>query len=201
MQRPGIGENIAIDMVLLRRLVAAVDRNIPQVCLWVCVLGGGELAHTPRRVIKGAPASQHVRGRLPSLSGPSLRLLGGLCLQPGTPSFMPACLLPPAPALLTAQPRPAPTPTPLACRRCPSRWCRWWMSLLPACLGSWTTCRRARMRKSLLSSTGERGKGGVSGMASWCFWGVGWAGEARTRTCCASTARLIAGDATRYLIG
>ena len=31
VQRPGIGENIAIDMVLLRRLVAVVDDNIPQV--------------------------------------------------------------------------------------------------------------------------------------------------------------------------
>lgn len=31
VQRPGIGENIAIDMVLLRRLVAVVDNNIPQV--------------------------------------------------------------------------------------------------------------------------------------------------------------------------
>lgn len=30
VQRPGIGENIAIDMVLLRRLVAVVDNNIPQ---------------------------------------------------------------------------------------------------------------------------------------------------------------------------
>jgi hypothetical protein len=33
VQRPGIGENIAIDMVLLRRLVSVVDKNIPQV--WV----------------------------------------------------------------------------------------------------------------------------------------------------------------------
>ncbi|PSC69892.1 putative aarF domain-containing kinase chloroplastic [Micractinium conductrix] len=31
VQRPGIGENIAIDMVLLRRLVAVIDDNIPQV--------------------------------------------------------------------------------------------------------------------------------------------------------------------------
>lgn len=30
VQRPGIGENIAVDMVLLRRLVAVVDNNIPQ---------------------------------------------------------------------------------------------------------------------------------------------------------------------------
>ena len=31
VQRPGIGENIAVDMLLLRRLMGAVDRNIPQV--------------------------------------------------------------------------------------------------------------------------------------------------------------------------
>ena len=31
VQRPGIGESIAIDMVLLRRLVGAVDVNLPQV--------------------------------------------------------------------------------------------------------------------------------------------------------------------------
>ncbi|PRW44567.1 putative aarF domain-containing kinase chloroplastic [Chlorella sorokiniana] len=31
VQRPGIGEQIAVDMVLLRRLVAVVDNNIPQV--------------------------------------------------------------------------------------------------------------------------------------------------------------------------
>lgn len=31
VQRPGIGENIAIDMVLLRRLVAAIDKNVPQI--------------------------------------------------------------------------------------------------------------------------------------------------------------------------
>lgn len=30
VQRPGIGEQIAVDMVLLRRLVAVVDNNIPQ---------------------------------------------------------------------------------------------------------------------------------------------------------------------------
>ena len=38
VQRPGIGENIAIDMVLLRRLVAVIDDNIPQVlgCCWSC---------------------------------------------------------------------------------------------------------------------------------------------------------------------
>lgn len=31
VQRPGIADSIAIDMLLLRRLMAAVDRNIPQV--------------------------------------------------------------------------------------------------------------------------------------------------------------------------
>jgi aarF domain-containing kinase len=31
VQRPGIGESIAIDMLLLRRLMGAVDRNLPQV--------------------------------------------------------------------------------------------------------------------------------------------------------------------------
>ena len=31
VQRPGIGESIAVDMVLLRRLVAAIDANIPAV--------------------------------------------------------------------------------------------------------------------------------------------------------------------------
>jgi predicted unusual protein kinase regulating ubiquinone biosynthesis (AarF/ABC1/UbiB family) len=31
VQRPGIGESIAVDMLLLRRLMAAVDKNLPQV--------------------------------------------------------------------------------------------------------------------------------------------------------------------------
>lgn len=31
VQRPGIGESIAVDMVLLRRLIAAFDRNIPAI--------------------------------------------------------------------------------------------------------------------------------------------------------------------------
>lgn len=31
VQRPGIGENIAIDMVLLRRLVSLVDEKVTQV--------------------------------------------------------------------------------------------------------------------------------------------------------------------------
>lgn len=31
VQRPGIGESIAVDMLLLRRLMGAVDRNLPQV--------------------------------------------------------------------------------------------------------------------------------------------------------------------------
>jgi hypothetical protein len=35
VQRPGIGEVIAVDMLLLRRLMAAVDDNLPQV--WACV--------------------------------------------------------------------------------------------------------------------------------------------------------------------
>lgn len=28
VQRPGIGENIALDMVLLRRLMGVIDRNV-----------------------------------------------------------------------------------------------------------------------------------------------------------------------------
>jgi hypothetical protein len=31
VQRPGIGESIAVDMLLLRRLMAVVDRNLPQI--------------------------------------------------------------------------------------------------------------------------------------------------------------------------
>lgn len=31
VQRPGIGDSIALDMVLLRRLMASIDINIPQV--------------------------------------------------------------------------------------------------------------------------------------------------------------------------
>lgn len=31
VQRPGIGESIAVDMLLLRRLMAVVDNNLPQV--------------------------------------------------------------------------------------------------------------------------------------------------------------------------
>ena len=31
IQRPGIGETIAVDMLLLRRLMGAVDRNLPQI--------------------------------------------------------------------------------------------------------------------------------------------------------------------------
>lgn len=31
VQRPGIGESIAIDMLLLRRLMGVVDANLPQV--------------------------------------------------------------------------------------------------------------------------------------------------------------------------
>lgn len=31
VQRPGIGESIAVDMLLLRRLMGAVDKNLPQV--------------------------------------------------------------------------------------------------------------------------------------------------------------------------
>jgi predicted unusual protein kinase regulating ubiquinone biosynthesis (AarF/ABC1/UbiB family) len=31
VQRPGIGESIAVDMLLLRRLMAVVDKNLPQV--------------------------------------------------------------------------------------------------------------------------------------------------------------------------
>lgn len=31
VQRPGIGESIAVDMLLLRRLMAAVDKNLPQI--------------------------------------------------------------------------------------------------------------------------------------------------------------------------
>lgn len=34
IQRPGIGESIAVDMLLLRRLMAAVDENLPQV---ICI--------------------------------------------------------------------------------------------------------------------------------------------------------------------
>ena len=34
VQRPGIGESIAMDMVLLRRLIALVDSNVPQVRRW-----------------------------------------------------------------------------------------------------------------------------------------------------------------------
>lgn len=38
VQRPGIGESIAVDMLLLRRLMAVVDNNLPQVigrgCCW-----------------------------------------------------------------------------------------------------------------------------------------------------------------------
>ena len=34
VQRPGIGDSIAVDMVLLRRLVALVDKNVPQVGGW-----------------------------------------------------------------------------------------------------------------------------------------------------------------------
>lgn len=30
VQRPGIGDSIALDMVLLRRLMAVIDNNIPQ---------------------------------------------------------------------------------------------------------------------------------------------------------------------------
>ena len=30
VQRPGIGDTIALDMVLLRRLMAAIDANMPQ---------------------------------------------------------------------------------------------------------------------------------------------------------------------------
>lgn len=31
VQRPGIGESIAVDMLLLRRLMGAVDKNLPQI--------------------------------------------------------------------------------------------------------------------------------------------------------------------------
>ena len=31
MQRPNIGESIAVDMLLLRRLMGVIDRNVPQV--------------------------------------------------------------------------------------------------------------------------------------------------------------------------
>lgn len=31
VQRPGIGESIAVDMLLLRRLMGVVDKNLPQV--------------------------------------------------------------------------------------------------------------------------------------------------------------------------
>ena len=31
VQRPNMGESIAVDMLLLRRLMGVVDRNIPQV--------------------------------------------------------------------------------------------------------------------------------------------------------------------------
>ena len=30
VQRPGMGDTIALDMVLLRRLMAAIDANMPQ---------------------------------------------------------------------------------------------------------------------------------------------------------------------------
>ena len=30
VQRPGIGDTIALDMVLLRRLMSAIDANMPQ---------------------------------------------------------------------------------------------------------------------------------------------------------------------------
>lgn len=33
VQRPGIGENIAIDMVLLRRLMSAFDASLPRLRL------------------------------------------------------------------------------------------------------------------------------------------------------------------------
>lgn len=33
VQRPGIGESIAVDMLLLRRLMRAVDNRVPQVGL------------------------------------------------------------------------------------------------------------------------------------------------------------------------
>lgn len=35
VQRPGIGESIAIDMVLLRKLVAVVDANLTSVRCWL----------------------------------------------------------------------------------------------------------------------------------------------------------------------
>ena len=49
VQRPGIGDSIAVDMVLLRRLVMVVDNNVPQVggskaARCVCV-GGLRLGH------------------------------------------------------------------------------------------------------------------------------------------------------------
>jgi hypothetical protein len=42
VQRPGIGDSIAVDMVLLRRLVGVVDKNVPQVCELhaACCVGG-----------------------------------------------------------------------------------------------------------------------------------------------------------------
>lgn len=44
VQRPGIGESIAIDMLLVRRLMSVVDENIPQVRmrpLWPAAVVGG----------------------------------------------------------------------------------------------------------------------------------------------------------------
>ena len=43
VQRPGIGDNIAVDMVLLRRLVALVDDNVPQVGAGALAEAGGAL--------------------------------------------------------------------------------------------------------------------------------------------------------------
>ncbi len=37
VQRPGIGDSIALDMVLLRRLMAVIDNNIPQASAVGCL--------------------------------------------------------------------------------------------------------------------------------------------------------------------
>jgi predicted unusual protein kinase regulating ubiquinone biosynthesis (AarF/ABC1/UbiB family) len=49
VQRPGIGDSIAVDMVLLRRLVAAVDKNVPQARLSTLLptIGNQDLLYGP----------------------------------------------------------------------------------------------------------------------------------------------------------
>ncbi len=53
VQRPNIGETIAVDMLLLRRLMSVVDRRLPQVsAAWrqqLGPLGGGGCPHRPQQ--------------------------------------------------------------------------------------------------------------------------------------------------------